>query len=236
MARASTHLIQKESPEMEATITAPRTRGPGTGRIVAATLVGLLALVIGAAGATGIWALTAKSDGSYVSTDTHRYASSGRAIVSDPLHVGSVPDWLVARVRITTSSSSSQATFVGVGPKADVDRYLAGVEHSTIEDVNYDPFNVSYGTVAGSAVPARPAAQRFWAESATGKGTQTLTWKVREGQWRVVVMNADGSPNVTADAKVGASVAHALVYSLVLLGLALGIGAVAVLVVRGHRS
>ena len=40
-------------------------------------------------------------------------------------------------------------------------------------------------------------------------------------------MNADGSPNVNADAKVGASIAHALVHTLILLGLALAIGAVA---------
>ena len=221
---------------MDATGAAPRRRAPGTGRIVAATIVGLVALVVGAAGVTGIWAITAKSDHTYISTDTHRYASSGRAIVSDPLHVGSVPNWLVTKVRVTTSSGDGKATFVGVGPKADVDRYLAGVAHSTIEDVNYGPFDVSYGQVGGSAVPARPAAQRFWVESAAGKGTQALTWKIRSGQWRVVVMNADGSANVTAEAKVGATVAHALVYSLVLLALALGIGALAWLVVRSPRT
>jgi hypothetical protein len=216
---------------MEAAVNAPVRAPIGAGRIAAATVVGLIALLVGAAGVTGVWAIVGKSDHTYISTGTHRYAASGRAIVSDPLHVGRIPDWLTARIRVATTSAGGKATFVGVARKTDVDRYLARVAHSTVEDVDYSPFKVAYGTIAGSAVPARPSAQAFWAVSAVGRGTQTVTWKIREGQWRVVVMNADGSPKVAADAKVGASVAHALVYTLVLLGLAVALGALVVLLV-----
>ena len=221
---------------METAVTPPASPRIGTGRIAAATVVGLIALVVGAAGATGLWALVAKSDGTYITTGSHRYAASGRAIVSDPLHVDRIPDWLTAKIRVSTTSGNGTATFVGVGRKADVDRYLAGVAHSTVEDVDYGPFDVAYGTTGGSAVPAPPAAQTFWDASSVGTGTQSVSWKIHEGHWRVVVMNADGSPAVTADAKVGASVSHALVYTLVLLGLSLAIGALAVLVVRGPRA
>lgn len=101
--------------------------------------------------------------------------------------------------------------------------------------MSYGPLDISYSAQTGTAIPARPAAQRFWAASSTGAGRQTVSWKLRNGSWRVVVMNADGSPGVATDAKVGATVHGAL--ELVIVALALGLafvaGAVA-LVVRGR--
>jgi hypothetical protein len=213
--------------EMDTAVTAPKSRRPGTARIAAGVIVGMLGLLLIAVGITGIWVRTTSNDGSYVSSGTHRYASSGRAVVSDPMDVGVVPDWLVAKLRIR--ATSDKPLFVGVGRRTDVDGYLAGVARSTVEDVSFGPFAVEYSTQAGSAVPARPAAQTFWADSSSGTGEQTVSWKVRKGSWRVVVMNADGSPKVATDAKVGATLHGALVVVIVALalGLALAVGAFA---------
>jgi nitrate reductase gamma subunit len=73
--------------------------------------------------------------------------------------------------------------------------------------------------------------------SSTGTGRQTVSWKVRNGSWRIVVMNADGSPRVATEAKVGATVHGALAVVIVALalGLALVAGAAA-LVVRRRSS
>jgi hypothetical protein len=212
---------------MDTAITAPTSRRPGTARIAAGVIVGMLALLLIAVGVTGLWVRTTSSDGSYVSSGTHRYASSGRAVVSDAMDVGVMPDWLVAKLRIR--ATSDKPLFVGVGRRADVDRYLAGVAQSTVEDVSFGPFAVDYSTHRGSAVPARPATQSFWVASSTGTGEQTVSWKVRKGSWRVVVMNADGSPRVATDAKVGATLHGALVVVIVALalGLALAVGAFA---------
>jgi hypothetical protein len=221
---------------METTVTTPSARPLRPGRIVAASLVGLVALLILAAAGTGLWYEAAKPDHGYISSGTHRYAAQGSAIVSDSMHVGSFPDWLVAKVRVASSSASGKPTFVGIGRKADVDRYLAGVAHSTIEDLNFGGFDVSYGKTPGSTAPARPDTQHFWAASAEGAGTQAVSWRLRSGHWRVVVMNADGSAPVVADAKVGATIDHALVYTLVLLGIGLAFAGIAVLIgVRSRR-
>jgi hypothetical protein len=219
---------------MDTTLPTPTSSRPGAARIAAGATLGVIGLLLMAAGIAGIVARTS-SDGGYVSTDSHRYSSSGRAIVTDAMHVGAFPDWLVASLRIR--ASSDKPLFVGIGRRADVDRYLAGVAHSTIEDVSYGAFDVSYSAQPGSAIPGRPAAQPFWTASSTGAAVQTVSWKLRSGSWRVVVMNADGSQGVATDAKVGATVHGALVLVIVALalGLALLAGAVA-LVIRGRLS
>jgi hypothetical protein len=229
-----THTNQPpEEIDMNTTLPAPTSRRLGAARIAAAATLGVVGALLLAAGIAGV-VTRASSDGGYVSTGTHAYSSSGRAIVTDAMDVGVFPDWLVARIRLT--AGSGKPLFVGIGRRADVDRYLAGVAHSTIEDVTYGRFEVSYTTQPGSALPARPATQSFWEASSTGSGTQTVSWKVRHGSWRVVVMNADGSRGVATDAKVGATVHGALEVVIVALalGLALLAGGVA-LVARGWR-
>jgi len=60
-----------------------------------------------------------------------------------------------------------------------------------------------------------------------GSGRRTLEWALRDGDWAVVIMNADGSAPVAADVQLGArfGVVYPLVVGLTLAGvflLALG--------------
>jgi hypothetical protein len=66
-----------------------------------------------------------------------------------------------------------------------------------------------------------PAKASFWAATATGPGTQALTWKPDVGRWAVVVMNADGSRGVAADVSVGAKTGALLPVGIGLFALAL---------------
>ena len=71
--------------------------------------------------------------------------------------------------------------------------------------MEYDPFRPRYRTDAGEQRPAAPGTQPFWVAAAEGTGRQTVSWEVDDGEWAVVVMNADGSRAVSADVEVGIS-------------------------------
>ena len=224
---------------METAAPAHTAKEPRFGRWLAASLVGLLALLLIAAGTAGLWARWGSAQHGWITSGSHRYAANGRAIVSGSLDSDGIPDWLLAKVRVAASSDVGRPLFVGVGRRSDVDRYLAGVARSTVEDVNFGPFDAAYSSTRGTAVPARPDAQTFWAQSRVGAGTETVTWKLGDGNWRVVVMNADASLHVVADAKVGASIRDELALPIALAAITLGLalaGATVALIRKTNRS
>jgi hypothetical protein len=126
---------------------------------------------------------------------------------------------------IRIRSQSSRPVFVGIAPAAAAERYLANVDRAEAGDLGAGSgdFRVQPGVAPGSP----PAAQHFWAASTTGAGQRTLSWKIRSGSWRVVVMNADATRNVASDLSVGASFPHLLRIGVAALGaglLMLGLG------------
>ncbi len=151
-------------------------------------------------------------------------------------------NWL-GKVRIRAEGASAKSLFIGIGPEPAVAGYLGRgylgrVAHADVEDIEIDPFRVTYRQVAGAAPGRPPTAQNFWAASASGPGSQTVTWKVRDGDWSVVLMNADGSRGVAADVDLGAKLSFLLWVAIgVLVGgvLLLG-GGVALIVLAARRG
>jgi hypothetical protein len=47
----------------------------------------------------------------------------------------------------------------------------------------------------------------IWEASNQGSGRQSIDWEIEDGDWSVVVMNADGSAGVDAGVSAGASIA-----------------------------
>ncbi len=108
---------------------------------------------------------------------------------------------LLGKVRIrVTPVSAGPPLFVGIGPSAEVDQYLAGVHHTVISEFWKDEVEPVDGGLARSA----PATQHFWVVSDTGPGTRSLVWEPTDGTWTVVVMNADGRPGINVGADLGA--------------------------------
>ena len=176
-----------------------------TGLTVGAWVAVVLGVLVLAAGVTAIWADTSKrSDNGYFSAHAHRYQTDTRAIATENITVGSyVPTWLAGKVRLDVSGD--KPLFVGIGPRATVDNYLAGVRHTDATKLDLDPFKVTYVDHPGTVDPGRPAGEPFWAAAVSGTNGP-LEWKLRSGNWSIVVMNADGSPNVAARIGVGVKV------------------------------
>ena len=171
-----------------------------------------LAFITGAGALT--WALAAHRDSSgYFTTNTHHYRTSSYALSTQSLDVagttGALADGL-ARIRITaTSTDAAKPLFIGIARTHDVDRYLARVEHDELRDIKFDPFSIDYRRTSGVAPAALPATRSFWRSHVTGKGTRTISWPVQKGHWSAVVMNADGSRNVSVNAQLAARLSGA---------------------------
>jgi len=211
------------------------THTKSTGLLVGGWVTAAIGAIVLAVGVTAIWADTKRDSNGYFSTNSHQYKSGTRAIESERIWVGSaIPTWLAGNVRLDVSGD--RGVFVGIARKATVDAYLARVSHTEATDLNLDPFEVTYVNHAGKADPGRPADQPFWEASASGTGP--LTWKLRPGKWSVVVMNTDGSRDVSASIAVGVKV-PALLWTgigFVAFGGALLAGAALMFLARGKSS
>ena len=109
--------------------------------LVTGTLLALVGVVFLGAGGTGLWADLTQREAGYATTDEHRFSTAGSALATERTELGSAgTSWLYApgllgkiRIRITPASPD-QELFVGIGPSAEVDRYLAGANHTVITD------------------------------------------------------------------------------------------------------
>jgi hypothetical protein len=219
-----------------------------TGRvvlIVVGSIVALLGLGLAAGGGFLLWTDRTQREGGYLTTPTKRFATSTYALTRERLEVDAGgEDWIwndnwLGKVRIRAENASAKPLFIGIGPEPAVAGYLGRVAHADVEDINVDPFRVDYRLIAGGAPRRPPTAHNNWAASASGQGRQTVTWKVRDGDWSVVLMNADGSRGVAAEVDLGAKLSFLLWVAIGLLiggGLILGGGvALIVLAARTRR-
>ena len=199
-----------------------------------------LALLVG--GGFLLWADRTQRDDGYVTTPTERFATGSYALTRTRLEVDTNgAGWLLndtwfGKVRIRGESPGGKMLFIGIGPEPAVAKYLGTVAHASVEDIDFDPFRVTYLRIAGGTPQGPPTEQGFWAASASGTGTQTLTWKVRDGDWSVVLMNADGSRGVVANIDLGAKLSFLLWVAMGLLigGLLVVVGSTALIVLAAR--
>jgi hypothetical protein len=204
--------------------------------IVSGVLAALIALGLLAGGGVLLWAYgTKRDDDGFYPTRYERFGSTGYAVRSDDLDLGTDADWLfdqLGTIRIR-GRSPSRPLFLGIGREADVERYLSGVEHEVVTDVDLDPWDVTYRHESGSRQPRRPGSQTFWA----ARGRDVVTWDVENGQWVAVLMNADASRSVSADISVAAKSGLVLWSGIIVLVLGVLSAALAVFLLRlGLRS
>ncbi len=83
---------------------------------------------------------------------------------------------------------------------------------------HFDAAQSDFRLHEGAAPTAPPTRKHFWVAHSLGSGTQTLSWSPANGDYRIVVMNADSSAGVHADLAIGARFPHLLVIGIGVLG------------------
>ena len=202
-------------------------------------LTGGTALAIAQAAAT--------DDDGYFRFTLDRVESDGVAVATTHLWLDDVDDeagpwvfdWLDLDLRLRVEgAAATDDVFVGIARSADVHRYLSRMDYSEVTGLDHR--TPEYRQVLGLTAIDSPLDQDFWTVSASGTGEQEVTWDARGGRWSVVVMNADGSPDVSADIEVGArsdAVTPIAVTLIVLGGIWTGLAIVLIVIgARGRRT
>jgi hypothetical protein len=184
-----------------------RTGGGWSGGRVAllavGSVLGLVSLGVLAGGGAALAIDRTQREEGFVTSPRHAYATPTYALVSETADLDG-PEWawrdLVGTVRI--QARSDDPVFLGIGPEADVERYLSDVAHDVVHDFADDPGD--YDRSPGAAPATPPGEQGFWAASAVGSGEVNLDWAPESGRWAVVAMNPDGLRFVDATLSIGA--------------------------------
>jgi len=176
-------------------------------------LVGV-GLIIG--GGTLLWAnhFMKDSEGFYTTRSVEVQRDSF-AITSYPAEIEIehiwILDWLKSiEIKLTAKNKDDKGVFVGIAPEQDLKKYLSGVEHDRIDELNLNhPIGkpeITYRNFPGTSSPEAPTNRDFWTASASGPGEQVLRWGLESGTYSVALMNQDGSAGVDLSAAVGAKV------------------------------
>ncbi len=221
----------------------PHPSGAGVAGPVTTLIAGVLLLAPGAgliAGGGALLALDGARDGAgYVTSPALSVQSSTAAITAEGITLQAGDLWTrglsdVGGVRVTATGSPGRTLFVGIAREDDVDRWLAGAAHDELTDVSSGGARYVRSAGARQAL-TDPRAQDFWLASGTGAGAATVTWRATDGDFAVVLANADGSTGVVADVRAATQVPDltGLGAGLLTAGILLVLLAVALIVLGG---
>ena len=175
-------------------------------------VVGIVLLVGGVVTAVAGGALMALFGSSNtLSSGTERADTSTVALVAAMDNIKDTKGFASAvgtpSLSLSANGASGHDVFIGIGPAAAVENYLAGAPIARVKDLEIDPFRLKTVRREGSQQPAPPTAQKFWTVQASGTDPQ-LRWNINDGSYRLVVMNADASPGVAIDGRFALRIPH----------------------------
>ena len=187
-------------------------KAPLSGGRLAAVIGGVTSLMLAAllllAGTGLLWADSRKDDDGYFSTVAR--AARGHHELRDrdrrprDRRRADVGEGLYGKLRLEVDGD--KPVFAGIARSRDVHAYLRDSAHATLTDLEVRPFRPDYRDEPGTA-RSRPA-RRADVLGRLHRGRRRAHADVgrQDGDWSVVVMNADGSRGVNARVSAGASV------------------------------
>jgi hypothetical protein len=200
---------------------------PGGGHAVIGSLVAI----------AGAGLLAAFGTDGRLASGPHLVSTPATAVVSTVANIKDTSGLAAATGRPTLRISASpiQGTtgvFVGIGREADVNRYLAGVATEQATSVSVEPYALNGITHRGRANVQPPTTQHFWVAEASSTRTAGIGWKIRDGRYRLVVMNANGHGGFAATSAIGITIPYVAYWALggIVVGLLLATGGTALLI------
>ena len=193
---------------------------------VAAKVIATLLIVLGFLTASAAIALIYLfGTASRLDSGAHQVAGAGSAVVTDIARIQSTNEIVVLTgwpvVSLSASGGNASGLFIGIGRSEDVDRFLSGVALDRVTDIGIHPFQLNLSPVPGSTRATPPGAENFWVASSISSTDAQLTWRITDGEYRMVIMNADGGPGVITAARVQLILPNAFPLSLAALGIGL---------------
>ncbi len=219
---------------MSAAISQPVQAGRGrparTGLIVVAAI--MMVIGVSAAIGGGVLLIAFGRDGA-INSGAHPVSTPTSAVITDIASISNASELAdvmgTPSVRLTANGDN---TFIGIALASDIDRYLAGVAVDQATDLELDPYVLTLSHRDGTATATPPAEQTFWVASAAGPNVTDLTWNLRDGDYRAVMMNADGTAGIDTQLSLGFRLPGLYPLSLALLigGFVLLVGGLPVLI------
>jgi hypothetical protein len=177
--------------------------------VVIGALLLLPALGLLAGGGLLLWVDgPGRADDGYLYSGQDEFSTVGYAMTSQRIELATGADWVPISAALGTTRveiTGAEDVFIGIAPVAEGEAYLADVQRTVIVDLGVDASAADQQLLPGGAPSGPPTDLDFWAAEASGSGTQQLSWEPADGNWLLVVMNADGSAGVSVDARVGAT-------------------------------
>ena len=221
------------------------------GRVVAIVvgcvlaLLGLGMLVAGIAGTVAYG--VAQDDDGFFRTDEIDLATPTSAITSDSLDLGGSPgdaDWLTERGDFATVTldlrpgARLRRSSPGSDPPTMSQTYLASVAQSTASATTTTRTRPSATNAKTARRPRRcQVTRRSGSPRSRRRSPARSTWDVQGGDWTVVIMNADASPGIDTNARVGIKIDWLLPVAIVLIvvGVVMLVGGILLAVFVGRR-
>jgi hypothetical protein len=177
------------------------------------------------------------TDGTF-SLPATRATTNGHALVLETLDVGQdfpTSGSFAATVGVTVAGKDGDV-FVGIGPAADVARYLRGVQIDRIVQVDWPGGMRTEPASKGTRTPDPPEQQSFWVAKDQGT-TANLQWPLSGGDWTLVIMKADGSSDVsvTASGTLRMTALGPISIGLLVVGITILVGGI-LLTISGSKT
>lgn len=209
---------------------------------VFASIGGLIGLALLAGGIAVIVAYAfGRDDAGYFNTDRKPLESATYAITAEDIDLGAdeldwAPEGILGKVRVQVDGGE-KPVFVGIGPDDAVARYLGDTAHDEL--IDFGGAKPTFDLHQGNGMPRTPPGkQHFWVAQSKGSGEQAVTWDAEFGRWTAVVMNADATRDIRVEADAGIKLGWAIWAGLgmVVVGLAMTVGAAVVIMLVGRRA